>query len=1032
MGLRYASVRQPYVVVMAPALTETGQPQGFPLKSGKLSSPVSLITFSENTDSNLKYDIKCTRNLKFLDTSVGMNGDSENIAELKTVPPQSSPCNDNTKDKDILNKSCEFFDQNIPKESDYSLLQIGGFMMNSGYPSADDENMGLQKSSSQVTSMDSCNSYLKMDIFKTLGSNTQSDLGGGGDLGHNVEEIMQVIKNMESKGNDIEENLESSLQISDGNDIAGSLSTFEREFLNDVDNMMSMCVDENLGENNLSIVNRDTLIKDKIDEAQDRQFKIERKCEWLLRRLRKLQARAMGKQASEEITGMLQYVSNILTDSSSSTRSSPLYSALTSGKIENEKREISNSCVSTLVRRLDQSSQQQALAISQHHVPCKYFGSGSSEIATSNRQGYLALSGSILPKLNSDVRKEMDNVSGQLHFQLKVVETGLDSDVTASSSGGESCDELQSFNNLQQQNLSISKRSSWRWAQDRAAIASRWSWLQAQISDLEYRIRQNNDLNKQLRTGKGGVVLGGDDPPRLSDSVVVNGYHGALPGTTAKSVDDEIVYGSACRTRPLMRSSFRKRKLFRTSGLHLTSKKIAKASTVHCGCHPPLPSCVLCTGRPDPTQPHEDIDLLTLNERIALLDPAFHPVLSFFGDISQSLHFDAIMKNPDWQLKAQRNQVKTSSTLRILEPVEEAGTTEIVSKRPLLEQRRRYFKRSAVTALSDKIKKKLTKGKREPNNYALERLKTRRRFSSLKVPGAPAGGDDRGDQRHSGDENHTDTSPYMVVSGTSHPSPIPSPSPSPHCSKERGDGVRRKRENSYDIDNIVIPYSVAASTRLEKLQYKEILTPKWRVLPVDPLVKIDAKNNGLIRRNSQEEDSEDLAEDVLVSRHERCEQEEKKKFSTYLKLPNSMARARSHRRADSRAESSGGNTPDPMSPAAPDCAGSPMTSPPATPQPADADCNVRRRTASQSIGSRCVSPTDTLHDEVAPYDLRTFPLTDEIYEKMLRLMPPGHPFKAYSSSHLNSSRDSESESRPLDSSVGHNGVCRHLCGRGPK
>lgn len=37
---------------------------------------------------------------------------------------------------------------------------------------------------------------------------------------------------------------------------------------------------------------------------------------------------------------------------------------------------------------------------------------------------------------------------------------------------------------------------------------------------------------------------------------------------------------------------------------------------------------------------------------------------------------------------------------------------------------------------------------------------------------------------------------------------------------------RRNRVNSYDIDNIVIPYSVAASTRVEKLQYKEILTPK--------------------------------------------------------------------------------------------------------------------------------------------------------------------------------------------------------------
>lgn len=37
---------------------------------------------------------------------------------------------------------------------------------------------------------------------------------------------------------------------------------------------------------------------------------------------------------------------------------------------------------------------------------------------------------------------------------------------------------------------------------------------------------------------------------------------------------------------------------------------------------------------------------------------------------------------------------------------------------------------------------------------------------------------------------------------------------------------RNSRISSYDIDNIVIPYSVAASTRVEKLQYKEILTPK--------------------------------------------------------------------------------------------------------------------------------------------------------------------------------------------------------------
>ena len=35
-----------------------------------------------------------------------------------------------------------------------------------------------------------------------------------------------------------------------------------------------------------------------------------------------------------------------------------------------------------------------------------------------------------------------------------------------------------------------------------------------------------------------------------------------------------------------------------------------------------------------------------------------------------------------------------------------------------------------------------------------------------------------------------------------------------------------RRTRNYDIDNIVIPYSVAAATRVELLSYKEIPTPK--------------------------------------------------------------------------------------------------------------------------------------------------------------------------------------------------------------
>ena len=37
----------------------------------------------------------------------------------------------------------------------------------------------------------------------------------------------------------------------------------------------------------------------------------------------------------------------------------------------------------------------------------------------------------------------------------------------------------------------------------------------------------------------------------------------------------------------------------------------------------------------------------------------------------------------------------------------------------------------------------------------------------------------------------------------------------------------------YDINNIVIPYSIAASTRVERIQYKEIPTPGWRNIDED-------------------------------------------------------------------------------------------------------------------------------------------------------------------------------------------------------
>lgn len=47
------------------------------------------------------------------------------------------------------------------------------------------------------------------------------------------------------------------------------------------------------------------------------------------------------------------------------------------------------------------------------------------------------------------------------------------------------------------------KRAAYRWARDRAKIASRWTWLLAQISDLEYRVRQHQELYILLKKSNG-------------------------------------------------------------------------------------------------------------------------------------------------------------------------------------------------------------------------------------------------------------------------------------------------------------------------------------------------------------------------------------------------------------------------------------------------------------------------------------------------------------------------------------------------
>lgn len=883
-----------------------------------------------------------------------------------------------------------------------------------------------------------------------------------------------------------------------------------------------------------------------------RQAQMQRKYDFLIRRLNKLQARYMGQHVSEEITGLFEYSQRYwkkkdkehtkgLNTASSSTSPTPLIPDIipyqppppTAEKL----KPISANAMKTFVKRLEGIATTQCSTQTKRIYGNRYFqGTASSPPDAMAGTTYTTLSTTI-PKFEDLTIDQLEQTAGLLHSELKQVQCTIDSEATASSSGGESADELVMYNNMNQQPLGIAKRAAWRWAKDRASVAARWTWLLAQISDLEYRIRQHNEQHNRIKVSKGAVTLeaaSSSSFPQPPSQQSVNGYRGTLPGNS-KPLDDSYDSGAmgssglngaydqnggSCRTRAFHRNGFRKRKLLQTANLHTISKKAARPSTVKCGCAWPLHPCALCTGRQDPTAPRDLPDTMPASDRVALLDPCFHPVLSFPEDVSHSVHFEAIMRIPEWQNKmirctakslsksiAQKSGLNTtassppgcgvlpsSATPSFLSSGDEATPRSVGNKKYGPDGKRKYNKHKHGNSLPNhKLKKSksrqnllsssrksiggyppsagaqygissgygATPGASSNKYYKSSSSKYRKSSnSSTTAQGA------RGHSRYnSGCYDYMDSAGMQHDGAGSNSSRSKNSSPTPNHHRNE-----RKNRISYDIDNIVIPYSVAAANRVEILQYKEITTPKWRILgdndesiDVDssvanktqdtmtelsipnpsqtsqvlqkvpsvtvikkpsqtvsaPTLPVSGTNTSGINRTTSEGqlfvlpaiDEEDISDDVILVKHERALQEERKKFQTYMKFP--WSRPRANRRIDSRAESSGRNTPDPTSPAPP----TPLvdqefnTSPacPSTPlTPLDSlelsetsvinalnqslNKKERRRTVSSKTPREEIprSNSPDIREIIPPYEPLQFPLADELYEDMVRTMPSDH------------------------------------------
>ncbi|XP_075032970.1 KAT8 regulatory NSL complex subunit 1 isoform X2 [Mixophyes fleayi] len=541
---------------------------------------------------------------------------------------------------------------------------------------------------------------------------------------------------------------------------------------------------------------------------------------------------------------------------------------------------------------------------------------------------------------------ELERLSCTGTATLRSCEQGFDSDATESSSGGDSDVEEEELRQVdtQQSHVPLKRRCEWIWAQERADVVSRWNWLQAHVSDLEYRIRQHTDFYRQLRAGKGQVVLGDASPPesyaegtlhpspdaRTPASVSpspdperkpdqgsteakilqkpINGIVATLPSRCSSELEDHTsskstatLVDSSCvcaRTRPVLHC--KRRRVVRPDRILPLHRKVQRSVPRPCEVSS---SCVMCATFPGlSTQfPYND----PLSERLTLLDPAIHPVLSFPADVPAGLQLHSLLRSHN-----KMDRLKSSKKIK-LRPQNPPPTTP---ETPRTERMPGIFHTHRLT-LHRPLPELPPKQSLEPSQRTLKCERTSylkpERSLSLPIPHnkkrhfSPLERDGRHDMDTGGPCLGTDNT--LVSRQLSIPS---DGSVSTSLSAAAAAARRRRAETSYDIDNIVIPMSVAATTRVERLQYKEILTPSWRVVKITPLTP------------SKEEDLEleDLSDCAFSALHAKCEEMERTRWISSSILPQQRRGSRTHR------SSEGSVTPQPS-----------IGTQPLTPQPPSPD-----------------------------------------------------------------------------------------------
>lgn len=360
-----------------------------------------------------------------------------------------------------------------------------------------------------------------------------------------------------------------------------------------------------------------------------------------------------------------------------------------------------------------------------------------------------------------------------------------------------------------------------QWKQNRVKIGSQCSWLTLKMTALDEKISSLNRLHLKLKTNRTLQKHAFEESHTKQNHTLTQNKNGFISKEIEAPLNENFPEWGCSRSRPVKNTQHHKyvsnESICLTFGNRLYRCRCLSAQ-----------SCRICNQLPD-------FDRASAVSLVQLCDLNFHPILSQKNDISLAILFEETLRHQQINTKVtitkcKEKKKRSTNVCRNTSPVH----NKFIDKQP-----------SKAIKKSERSKSDEYSRKRYAASDISGKLKKFRKLS---------------ESCDSGSKPSTPTNELA--------SPLSQSLPSGGLS-----GLKRKKGSAsvdYDINNIVIPYSIAASTRVERIQYKEIPTPGWRAA------------NDMILNNGAELDRELTDDETYCERHAKCEMVEHKRFTDYF------------------------------------------------------------------------------------------------------------------------------------------------------